>query len=231
MVPAMPAQYRPEPTGRRADFGFRNVPEDHKVSLVRAVFDSVAPSYDLMNDLMSLGIHRLWKAALIDWLNPRPGMRLLDVGGGTGDIALGFLERGGGRVEVCDISREMVAAGRDRAIDRGLLAGITWMCGDAEALPCADASVDAYATAFCIRNVTRVDAALAEARRRAQAGRGDSCAWNSAASPCRSWIGSTTPIPSAFCRPSARSWPATANPTATWPRASGAFRPRRNSPP
>ena len=165
MVPAMPAQYRPEPTGRRADFGFRNVPEDHKVSLVRAVFDSVAPSYDLMNDLMSLGIHRLWKAALIDWLNPRPGMRLLDVGGGTGDIALGFLERGGGRVEVCDISREMVAAGRDRAIDRGLLAGITWMCGDAEALPCADASVDAYATAFCIRNVTRVDAALAEVRR------------------------------------------------------------------
>jgi demethylmenaquinone methyltransferase/2-methoxy-6-polyprenyl-1,4-benzoquinol methylase len=165
MVPAMPDPYQPEPRGRRASFGFRSVPAEEKVSLVRAVFDSVAPNYDLMNDLMSLGIHRLWKAALIDWLNPRPGMELLDVGGGTGDIALGFLKRGGGRAVVCDINREMVAAGRDRAIDEGRLEGISWTCGDAEALPRADASVDAYATAFCIRNVTHVDAALAEARR------------------------------------------------------------------
>jgi demethylmenaquinone methyltransferase / 2-methoxy-6-polyprenyl-1,4-benzoquinol methylase len=165
MVPAMPSQPRPEPTSRLTDFGFENVPEDEKVSLVRAVFDSVAPKYDLMNDLMSLGIHRLWKAALIDRLNPRPGMRLLDVGGGTGDIAMSFLSRGGGHAVVCDINREMVAVGRDRAIDRGRLADIAWTCGDAEALPLADASVDAYTTAFCIRNVTRADAALAEARR------------------------------------------------------------------
>ncbi|MDP6884540.1 MAG: class I SAM-dependent methyltransferase, partial [Rhodospirillales bacterium] len=161
----MPGQRQPEPTHRLADFGYRRVPEDEKVSLVRAVFDSVAPKYDLMNDLMSLGIHRLWKAALIDWLNPRPGMRLLDVGGGTGDIALRFLARGGGQAVVCDINREMVAVGRDRAIDQGLLENIAWTCGDGEALPLADASVDAYSTAFCIRNVTRVDAALAEARR------------------------------------------------------------------
>lgn len=165
MVPAMPGPHQPDPTGPLADFGFRNVPADQKVSLVRAVFDSVAPNYDLMNDLMSLGIHRLWKAALIDWLNPRPGMRLLDVGGGTGDVAMGFLARGGAQAVVCDVNREMVAVGRDRAIDRGRLEGITWMCGDAEVLPFADASVDAYTTAFCIRNVTRPGAALAEAKR------------------------------------------------------------------
>ena len=158
MVPAMPGP-------RHADFDYRSVPEGEKKSLVRAVFDSVAPKYDLMNDLMSLGVHRLWKAALIDWLNPRPGMRILDVGGGTGDIAMSFVARGGGPAVVCDINREMVTVGRDRAIDGGHLDGVAWTCGDAEALPVADASVDAYATAFCIRNVTHIDAALAEARR------------------------------------------------------------------
>ncbi len=148
-----------------AHFGFLSVPEADKASLVRGVFGSVASRYDLMNDLMSLGVHRLWKAAMMDWLNPRPGMALLDVGGGTGDIAFGFLERGGGHVLVCDITHAMVAVGRDRAVDRGVLEGITWICGDAERLPVADGSVDAYATAFCIRNVTHVSKALAEARR------------------------------------------------------------------
>ena len=150
---------------RSAEFGFRTVAEEAKAPLVRAVFASVAERYDLMNDLMSLGVHRLWKRAFIDWLGPRPGARLLDVGGGTGDIALRFLERGGGHVFVCDASAAMLAVGRDRAIDRGALSGIAWLGGDAESLPLADASVDAYAAAFCLRNVTRIGDALAEARR------------------------------------------------------------------
>ncbi len=153
------------PTGGDTHFGFRTVPEHEKASLVRAVFDSVADRYDLMNDLMSGGVHRLWKAAMIDWLRPRPEMVLVDVGGGTGDIALRFLRAGGGRVIVVDANEEMLAIGRDRAIDAGFLEGAVWVRGNAEALPLADASVDACATAFCIRNVTRIDLALAEARR------------------------------------------------------------------
>ena len=148
-----------------ADFGFREVPTGDKARLVRGVFDSVAGRYDLMNDLMSLGIHRLWKSALIDWLAPRPGMHLLDVAGGTGDIAFRYLERGGGRVTVCDLTEEMVSVGRDRALDRGIVDGIEWTVGDAEALPLADAAADAYTIAFGLRNVTHIERALAEARR------------------------------------------------------------------
>jgi len=155
----------PEPAGATTHFGFRTVGENAKAGLVKGVFDSVARRYDLMNDLMSGGVHRLWKAAMIDRLNPRPSMRLLDVGGGTGDIALRYLESGGGAVMVCDINAEMLGVGGDRAIDRGRPSGIDWVCGDAERLPVADGSVDAYTIAFCIRNVTRVPAALAEARR------------------------------------------------------------------
>jgi len=154
--------------GRRratTHFGFARVREAEKASLVRDVFDSVAPNYDLMNDLMSLGIHRLWKAAMMDWLRPRPGMTLLDVGGGTGDIAFRFRERGGGAVTVVDVNQEMLDHGRARARDRGITDGITWITGDAEDLPIADAATDAYTTAFCLRNVTRVERALAEARR------------------------------------------------------------------
>ncbi|MDP6572886.1 MAG: class I SAM-dependent methyltransferase [Rhodospirillales bacterium] len=154
-----------EPREDTVQFGFRRVAEHEKAPLVRAVFDSVAPRYDLMNDLMSLGVHRLWKAALLDWLAPGPAMRLLDVGGGTGDIARRFAERGGGEAVVCDINTEMAAAGRDRALDSGIIAGISWVCGDAEALPIADASVDAYTTGFCLRNVTHLERALGEARR------------------------------------------------------------------
>ncbi len=146
-------------------FGFRPVREDEKASLLRAVFDDVAPRYDLMNDLMSAGVHRLWKDSFVDWLRPRPHMALLDVGGGTGDVAFRFRQRGGGPVIVCDINREMLAVGRDRAIDRGLLDGLSWVCGDAQRLPIPDASVDAYTIAFCLRNVTRIDEALREARR------------------------------------------------------------------
>ena len=151
------------------DFGFRRVAEAKKAPLVRAVFDSVAPHYDLMNDLMSGGIHRWWKAELIAWLGPRPGQMLIDVAGGTGDIARRALrrldpERGGG-VIVCDVNREMLEIGRARAIDNGILSGIEWLCGDAEALPVADRSADLYTIAFGLRNVTHLAAALAEARR------------------------------------------------------------------
>ena len=166
-----------DPAADSADFGFRTVPADEKKTLVRGVFDSVARRYDLMNDLMSGGVHRLWKAALLDWLNPRPGQHLLDVAGGTGDIAFRFLERTrprqvppgdtppAARVTVCDINETMVSVGRDRAIDRGLLGGIDWVCGDAEALPLGSGSVDYYTIAFGLRNVTHIDAALAEAYR------------------------------------------------------------------
>ena len=155
----------PENGAGTTHFGFRSVAEKDKSSLVRGVFDSVAPKYDLMNDLMSLGAHRLWKSAFLDWLAPRPGMTLLDVGGGTGDVAFGFLERGGEKVRVVDINKEMLACGRDRAIDKGILNGISWACGDAEKLPVEDSSVDAFTIAFCIRNVTHIENALTEARR------------------------------------------------------------------
>jgi demethylmenaquinone methyltransferase/2-methoxy-6-polyprenyl-1,4-benzoquinol methylase len=163
-APEDAASDRP-PARRVTHFGYRSVDEDEKAPLVRGVFSSVASRYDLMNDLMSLGIHRLWKAAMLDWLHPTPEMRLLDVGGGTGDIALRFCARGGRSAIVVDINEEMVAIGRDRAIDAGRSREIEWVCGDAERLPLADSSVDAYTTAFCLRNVTRIDRALAEARR------------------------------------------------------------------
>jgi len=151
------------------DFGFRRVAAADKKPLVRGIFDSVADRYDLMNDLMSAGVHRLWKAAMMDWLAPRPGMRLLDVAGGTGDIAWRFLGRIGGpergEAIVCDASPGMLAVGRDRAIDRGVIGAIDWVCGDAEALPFADRSMDAYTVAYGLRNVTDIDRALAEARR------------------------------------------------------------------
>jgi demethylmenaquinone methyltransferase/2-methoxy-6-polyprenyl-1,4-benzoquinol methylase len=163
MFPAM-SKHPPEDQPI-TDFGYRRVPKAEKESLVRDVFDSVAPRYDLMNDLMSLGVHRLWKAAMMDWLAPRPKMALVDVGGGTGDMAFRFLERGGGNVTVVDINEEMLKHGRDRAMDRGILDSIEWIEGDAENLPLADSSKDAYTTAFCIRNVTSIDKALKEARR------------------------------------------------------------------
>jgi demethylmenaquinone methyltransferase / 2-methoxy-6-polyprenyl-1,4-benzoquinol methylase len=154
-------------TSGEADFGYRRVNADEKPHLVRQVFDSVADRYDLMNDLMSGGIHRLWKAELIDRLGPRQGQVLLDVAGGTGDIAQRFLDRAGpgARAIVCDLTQGMLRRGRDRAIDHGYLSGIEWVCGDAERLPVGNASVDAYTIAFGLRNVTHIPAALAEARR------------------------------------------------------------------
>ena len=147
-----------------ADFGFHRVPEDERAGLVGAVFDSVASRYDLMNDLMSGGLHRLWKTSLIDWLKPRPGMRLIDIAGGTGDVAERIVARTG-EVTVCDINAAMIETGRDRALDKGIVSGIRWVCGDAEALPFAANSADGCTIAFGLRNVTHRNTALAEARR------------------------------------------------------------------
>ena len=160
-----------EDTRGGADFGFRRVREVEKAPLIRAVFDSVAGRYDLMNDLMSAGIHRWWKDEMVGELKPRAGQRLLDVAGGTGDIALRALPRlaqvgfaKGGAV-ICDVSESMLAIGRTRALDKGILTGIEWVCADAERLPVADRSVDLYTVGFGLRNVTHIDRALAEARR------------------------------------------------------------------
>ena len=146
-------------------FGFREVPETDKPSLVSGVFDRVAPRYDLMNDLMSIGVHRLWKRALIDWLKPRPGMQLIDIGGGTGDISFQFIAAGGTDAVICDPNWEMLSEGRDRAINRGLLQVPRWICGTAEQLPFPDNAADACVTAFSLRNVTRLATSLSEIRR------------------------------------------------------------------
>lgn len=152
-----------------ATFGYRDVPEAHKEALVREVFSSVARRYDLMNDLMSGGVHRLWKDAMVEWLNPQPGQRVLDVAGGTGDIAfrIARLTRqrdGEADITVCDINEEMLTEGTRRA-DETAETSVRWICGDAEKLPLPDACMDVYTIAFGIRNVTHIDLALKEARR------------------------------------------------------------------
>ena len=150
---------------RTTHFGYQEIPEDEKAGRVHGVFSSVAARYDLMNDLMSGGVHRLWKDALIDWLAPRPDMHLLDVAGGTGDIAFRFLRRAAGaRATVCDMTEAMLAEGAARAQARGI-EDVDWVCGDAMALPFPDRQFDAYTIAFGIRNVTRIEDALAEAYR------------------------------------------------------------------
>ena len=150
-------------------FGYRDVPEDEKQGLVREVFSSVARRYDLMNDLMSAGVHRLWKDALVDWLAPRPDHRYVDVAGGTGDIAFRIVSsskaRGlAARVTCCDINRDMLDAGIERAA-RGGYSTIDWVCANAEQLPLPASAYDGYTIAFGIRNVTRIERALAEAHR------------------------------------------------------------------
>ena len=147
------------------DFGFRQVPAGEKKQLVREVFDSVAPRYDVMNDLMSLGVHRLWKRVFIGALNPRPGRTLLDLAGGTGDITFGWLAAGGGPAILSDINAAMLGVGRDRALQRGLADGLTFLNADAEHLPLPDRAVDTVSIAFGLRNCTDKDAVLAEARR------------------------------------------------------------------
>jgi demethylmenaquinone methyltransferase/2-methoxy-6-polyprenyl-1,4-benzoquinol methylase len=147
-------------------FGFRDVPEGDKAGLVHGVFTRVASKYDVMNDLMSLGIHRIWKDAMMDWLAPRPGQRLLDVAGGTGDVAFRFLTRApGATATVCDMTESMLAEGRQRAEAGNLADRLDWVVGDAMALPFPDNSFDVYTISFGIRNVTRIPDALSEAYR------------------------------------------------------------------
>lgn len=149
----------------QVDFGYTKVGRQEKPGLVQAVFDDVASNYDLMNDLMSLGVHRLWKQMFLDVIKPRPQHHLLDVAGGTGDITFAWKDKGGGPVTVVDYSYEMLATGRDRAIDKGILDGIDWVHGDAQNLPVKSNSVDVYTISFGLRNVTDIDAALREAAR------------------------------------------------------------------
>ncbi len=148
-------------------FGNREVAADAKAGLVHGVFTSVAGRYDLMNDLMSAGVHRLWKDAMMDWLAPRAGQHLLDVAGGTGDIAFRFLDRAGagGRATVLDMTESMLQAGQARAEAAARADALDWVVGDAMALPLPDASRDVYTISFGIRNVTRIETALAEAYR------------------------------------------------------------------
>ena len=147
-------------------FGNRTVPEDDKRGLVQGVFTSVAGRYDLMNDLMSGGIHRVWKDAMMDWLAPRDRQRLLDVAGGTGDVAFRFLRRApGATATVCDVTEAMLEEGKRRADAADLADRLDWVSGDAMALPFGDAEFDVYTISFGIRNVTKPQAALAEAFR------------------------------------------------------------------
>ncbi len=155
---------------RAVPFGFREVAEDEKSRLVGRIFTNVARRYDVMNDLMSFGVHRIWKQALLDWLAPSPDMQLLDVAGGTGDIAFRFLDRlsskkATARATVCDINPEMLAVGRARAQELGHLDRVSFSCGNAEDLPFPDESFDAYTIAFGIRNVTHIERAMSEAYR------------------------------------------------------------------
>jgi demethylmenaquinone methyltransferase/2-methoxy-6-polyprenyl-1,4-benzoquinol methylase len=159
-----------EPDPEAVSFGYRSVPAEARQGLVNDIFSRVAGRYDLMNDLMSGGLHRLWKDDLIGWLaSPRSdrAFRLLDVAGGTGDVTLRFLQAAGpgSTATLFDINPEMIAVARKRLADAGLEERATLVVGNAEELPFADRSFDAYTVAFGIRNVTRIDQALSEAYR------------------------------------------------------------------
>ena len=152
--------------GKTTHFGFQTVPEVDKAGKVQEVFSSVASKYDLMNDVMSLGIHRIWKEAMMDWLAPKPGQKLLDVAGGTGDISLKFLSRAGmGHATVLDLTEDMLAAGKARPTSRQIKGSIDWVVGDALALPFPNNFFDVYTISFGIRNVTHPYKALTEAYR------------------------------------------------------------------
>ncbi|ARO15393.1 demethylmenaquinone methyltransferase / 2-methoxy-6-polyprenyl-1,4-benzoquinol methylase [Ketogulonicigenium robustum] len=154
------------PQDKTTHFGFQDVPESEKAGRVQGVFRSVASKYDVMNDVMSVGIHRLWKDAMMDWLNPRAGQKLLDVAGGTGDISFRFLSRAkGAHATVLDLTEPMLIAGRQRAEAEDMAAQLDWVVGDAMALPFPDNTFDVYTISFGIRNVTRPADALAEAYR------------------------------------------------------------------
>lgn len=155
-----------EDSKKTTHFGFTDVPEDQKAGMVHGVFTNVASKYDIMNDVMSVGIHRIWKDAMMDWLAPRPGQRLLDVAGGTGDVSFRFLKRAGyAQAVVLDMTESMLIEGRKRAEASSLADSLDWVVGDAMALPFENNSFDVYTISFGIRNVTRIADALSEAYR------------------------------------------------------------------
>ncbi len=157
----------PPPDEDTTDFGFKRVPRTEKQYRVRGVFDSVAARYDLMNDLMSGGIHRLWKRMTVELAGVRPGQRVLDLAGGTGDLARQFAARVGseGEVVLADINRSMLLAGRQRLDDAGVVGNIDYLIADAQALPLDDGSVDCITIGFGLRNVTDKQRALQEMHR------------------------------------------------------------------
>ncbi|MCK0151398.1 bifunctional demethylmenaquinone methyltransferase/2-methoxy-6-polyprenyl-1,4-benzoquinol methylase UbiE [Marivita sp. S6314] len=155
-----------EPRENKTHFGFTEVNESEKAGRVQGVFSSVASKYDVMNDAMSLGIHRIWKDTMMDWLAPRAGQELLDVAGGTGDISFRFLKRAGrGHATVLDLTEPMLIEGRKRAEAEAMSDSLDWVVGDAMNLPFEDNTFDVYTISFGIRNVTRPQEALNEAFR------------------------------------------------------------------
>ena len=148
-----------------ASFGFRQVEANSKQSMVRGVFSSVAGNYDIMNDLMSGGMHRLWKNDFVSRVQASPHAAILDLAGGTGDIAVRLRKRTGAEITICDINHDMLKAGRARQFDSAKFDGLRWVCGNAEHLPVPDQSLDVITISFGLRNVTNIQQALNDAYR------------------------------------------------------------------
>ena len=149
------------------DFGFSRVKSKDKSNLVKKIFENVSGRYDLMNDFMSLGIHRVWKKSMLDWLAPRRGQSLIDVAGGTGDIAFNFIKRAktGANATILDLTESMMIEGKKKTIDLPEETQINWVCGDAMRMPFSNSTFDVYTISFGIRNVTDISKTLSEAYR------------------------------------------------------------------
>ena len=149
------------------NFGFSRVKSKDKSNLVKKVFENVSGRYDLMNDFMSLGIHRVWKESMLDWLAPRRGQSLIDVAGGTGDIAFNFIKRAksGANATILDLTESMMIEGKKKTIDLPEESKINWVCGDAMRMPFSNSTFDVYTISFGIRNVTNISKTLSEAYR------------------------------------------------------------------
>ena len=149
------------------DFGFSRVKSKDKSNLVKKLFENVSGRYDLMNDFMSLGIHRVWKKSMLDWLAPRRGQSLIDVAGGTGDIAFNFIKRAktGANATILDLTESMMIEGKKKTIELPEETQINWVCGDAMRMPFSNCTFDIYTISFGIRNVTNISKTLSEAYR------------------------------------------------------------------
>ncbi len=211
----------------KTHFGFESVDEREKARRVRGVFDSVAPRYDLMNDLMSMGLHRAWKAYTVMTANVRPGDKVLDIAGGTGDLALAFAKKvgAGGQVVHTDINEAMLRTGRDRLLDAGV-ALPTLVC-DAEKLPFAGESFDLVTRGLRAAQHDPQGRGAGRDEPRAQAAAANCWCWSFPGWPSR-WKRPTTGIRSRCCRGWASWWPATTPATATWRSRSGCIRRRKS---